>query len=89
MAHDIVYLSHLTSFPPTYSTFFTHSQRIGRTGRVGNPGLATAFINDDSGPVCRDLVDLLEENKQEVPSWLRGMKVHPKMRYEEMRQRQR
>ena len=67
--------------------------RIGRTGRVGNPGLATAFFNDESRTVSSDLLELLEESKQEVPSWLRDlhfeMKLLPKMKYEEMRERQR
>ena len=66
--------------------------RIGRTGRVGNPGLATSFFNDDSRTVSTDLLELLEENKQEVPSWLRDlhfqMKILPQIKREEMRQKQ-
>lgn len=62
-------------------TFFFY--RIGRTGRVGNPGHATAFFNDNSGPVSRDLVELLEENGQMVPSWLQKRKVLPKMMQKE------
>ena len=83
---------HLFSFLnsiPFHLTF----PRIGRTGRVGNPGLATAFFNDDSRTVSSDLLELLEENKQQVPSWLRDkhfeMKVLPKMQREQMRQKQR
>ena len=64
--------------------------RIGRTGRVGNPGLATSFFNDDNCCVCSDLMELLEENKQEVPSWLRDlhfeMKVAPRRQQEKWRQ---
>lgn len=41
--------------------------RIGRTGRMGNLGLATSFFNDNNRNLGRDLVDLLEEAKQEVP----------------------
>ena len=45
--------------------------RIGRTGRAGNLGLATAFFDDieDVG-ICHDLLNLLKETKQEIPSFL-------------------
>ena len=45
--------------------------RIGRTGRAGNLGLATAFFDSrkDLG-ICNDLLDLLKETKQEIPSFL-------------------
>lgn len=60
---------------------------------MGNPGLATTFFNDDSRSVGSDLVELLEEGKQEVPSWLTDlhfeMKLMPQRRREEMRARQR
>ena len=64
--------------------------RIGRTGRVGNPGLATAFFSDDNHSVCGELIELLEETKQEVPSWLRDLqfelKVSPRRQQEKWRQ---
>ena len=44
------------------SLFLSH--RIGRTGRVGNLGLATSFFNDKNRNVCRDLLTLLTETKQ-------------------------
>jgi ATP-dependent RNA helicase DDX3X len=44
--------------------------RIGRTGRAGNEGIATAFFSDKNRNVSRELVDLLEEAGQEVESWL-------------------
>ena len=47
--------------------------RIGRTGRVGNLGLATTFFNETNASLARDLRDLLFEAKQEVPSWLEAM----------------
>lgn len=43
--------------------------RIGRTGRAGNRGKATSFVNEQNRPVLRDLLRLLEEAQQEVPSW--------------------
>ena len=47
--------------------------RIGRTGRVGNLGLATSFFNDKNSNVAKDLLDVLVEAKQEVPSWLEAL----------------
>jgi len=44
--------------------------RIGRTGRCGAKGLATAFFNDKNKNIARDLVELLEESTQNVESWL-------------------
>lgn len=36
-------------------------------------GLATSFFNEKNKNVIRDLLDLLVEAKQEVPSWLESM----------------
>lgn len=47
--------------------------RIGRTGRVGNLGLATSFFNEKNKNIARDLIDLLVEAKQELPSWLESL----------------
>ncbi|KND02634.1 uncharacterized protein SPPG_01722 [Spizellomyces punctatus DAOM BR117] len=49
-----------------------HVHRIGRTGRAGNLGKATAFWNPDNFAITRDLVKKLQENKQIVPEFLRG-----------------
>eukprot|EP01056_Protomagalhaensia_sp_Gyna25_P003159 Protomagalhaensia_sp_Gyna_25__3158@NODE_288_length_4041_cov_58_999250_g222_i0_p1_GENE_NODE_288_length_4041_cov_58_999250_g222_i0NODE_288_length_4041_cov_58_999250_g222_i0_p1_ORF_typecomplete_len715_score106_75DEAD/PF00270_29/5_3e54DEAD/PF00270_29/4Helicase_C/PF00271_31/1_8e03Helicase_C/PF00271_31/5_8e33ResIII/PF04851_15/7_3e11ERCC3_RAD25_C/PF16203_5/4_2e10CMS1/PF14617_6/0_00019UTP25/PF06862_12/0_0011T4SSDNA_transf/PF02534_14/0_14Helicase_C_4/PF13871_6/0_3_NODE_288_length_4041_cov_58_999250_g222_ len=43
--------------------------RIGRTGRAGNSGLATSFVNETNRPVVRELLRLLEETNQEIPAW--------------------
>jgi len=45
--------------------------RIGRTGRAGNDGFATAFFNEKNGNIASDLVVLLEEAGQEVEYWLK------------------
>lgn len=44
--------------------------RIGRTGRMGNLGVATSFFNDSNRGLARDLVELLVEAKQDVPRLL-------------------
>ena len=47
--------------------------RIGRTGRAGHEGLATAFISSNEGPILNDLRDLLIQSNQEVPDWFDSM----------------
>lgn len=49
--------------------------RIGRTGRCGNVGTAIAFLNERSSNIVRELIDLLVEAKQEVPSWMHSLSV--------------
>ncbi|XP_078695486.1 ATP-dependent RNA helicase DDX3Y-like isoform X8 [Branchiostoma floridae x Branchiostoma belcheri] len=76
---DIPNVKHVINFDlPSDIDEYVH--RIGRTGRVGNLGLATSFFNDKNRNVVRDLVDILIESKQELPSWLESMA------YEERRQ---
>ena len=66
---DIPNVKHVVNFDmPSDIEEYVH--RIGRTGRVGNLGLATSFYNDRNRNVCRDLLQILAESKQEVPSWL-------------------
>lgn len=38
-----------------------------------SPGLATSFFNDKNGNITKDLLDILVEAKQEVPSWLESL----------------
>jgi len=38
--------------------------RIGRTGRMGNLGLATSFFNDKNRNITKDLVELIVEANQ-------------------------
>jgi ATP-dependent RNA helicase DDX3X len=52
---------------PTNVDDYVH--RIGRTGRAGNVGVATSFVNDSNRPILRDLYSLLEEASQERPKW--------------------
>lgn len=41
-----------------------------RLGRLRRPGRATSFISDSDLPMAKKLVELMQEVKQEVPSWL-------------------
>jgi len=66
---DIPNVRHVINFDlPSDIDEYVH--RIGRTGRVGNVGLATSFFNNKNNNIVKDLVDLLMEAKQEVPQWL-------------------
>jgi ATP-dependent RNA helicase DDX3X len=47
--------------------------RIGRTGRAGNKGTAISMITDKNRGIARELYELLSENSQTVPPWLKQM----------------
>ncbi|XP_076801087.1 ATP-dependent RNA helicase DDX3Y-like isoform X2 [Clavelina lepadiformis] len=69
---DIPNVRHVINFDlPSDIDEYVH--RIGRTGRVGNIGLATSFFNRNNTNIVKDLVDLLLEANQEVPQWLETM----------------
>jgi len=70
---DVDNVAHVINYDlPNHIDDYVH--RIGRTGRKGNVGLATAFLNGNVNKnISRDLVDLLRETKQEVPSFLESL----------------
>lgn len=69
---DIPNVTHVVNYDlPSDIDDYVH--RIGRTGRAGNTGAATAFFNRGNKNICRDLVDLLREAKQDVPGWLEAV----------------
>ena len=69
---DISNVAHVINYDmPRDIDDYVH--RIGRTGRAGNSGVATAFFNDKNRNLVRDLVVLLEEANQKVPTWLSNM----------------
>lgn len=69
---DIPNVTHVINYDmPNDINDYVH--RIGRTGRAGNNGLATALITESKSNTVRDLVDLLAEANQEVPQWLEQM----------------
>jgi ATP-dependent RNA helicase DDX3X len=47
--------------------------RIGRTGRAGNTGTATALMNTKNVNLASELLDRLQEAQQEVPEFLERM----------------
>ncbi|XP_075248744.1 putative ATP-dependent RNA helicase Pl10 isoform X2 [Convolutriloba macropyga] len=71
---DISNVKHVINFDLP-SDFDEYVHRIGRTGRVGNTGLATSLFNEKNMNIVRDLVDLLKEAKQDCPEWLQAMAV--------------
>lgn len=66
---DIPHVAHVVNFDlPNDIDDYVH--RIGRTGRAGKTGLATAFFNENNMSLARPLADLMQEANQEVPAWL-------------------
>lgn len=66
---DIPHVAHVINFDlPNDIDDYVH--RIGRTGRAGKSGLATAFFNDGNSSLARSLTELMQEANQEVPDWL-------------------
>lgn len=66
---DIPNVSHVVNFDlPGDIDDYVH--RIGRTGRAGNVGIATAFFNRSNLNVVKGLIELLNEANQEIPDFL-------------------
>jgi superfamily II DNA/RNA helicase len=66
---DIEGVTHVINYDlPNDVESYVH--RIGRTGRKGNAGLATSFFTDKNRGIMKDLMKVLIEAEQEVPSWL-------------------
>ncbi|KAF7633347.1 hypothetical protein Mgra_00007229 [Meloidogyne graminicola] len=66
---DIPNVKHVINYDlPNDIDEYVH--RIGRTGRVGNIGLATSFFNDKNRNITHELAELIVETNQELPTWL-------------------
>merc|ERR1719351_330455 len=77
---DIPNVKHVINFDlPGDVEEYVH--RIGRTGRMGNLGLATSFFNDKNRNLVKDLIELLVESNQDLPSWLEAMGLESGNRY--------
>jgi len=57
-------------------TIDDYVHRIGRTGRCGHEGTALAFVNNNNGNIIGDLLEILTESKQEIPTWLGQLRQH-------------
>jgi len=60
----------LASFAPQFYNESNLGTYAGRTGRIGNLGLATSFYNERNEDIAPELVKILLETKQEVPDFL-------------------
>jgi superfamily II DNA/RNA helicase len=77
---DISNVTHVIQYDlPNCIDDYVH--RIGRTGRAGNTGLATAFINEKNKSLAAELLELLRENNQEIPSWMHACVQHVNTTY--------
>ncbi|KAK4786121.1 hypothetical protein SAY86_002810 [Trapa natans] len=66
---DIPNVAHVVNFDlPQCIDDYVH--RIGRTGRAGKSGLATAFFNSKNFSLAKALADIMKETNQEIPPWL-------------------
>ncbi|EGW31716.1 uncharacterized protein SPAPADRAFT_51698 [Spathaspora passalidarum NRRL Y-27907] len=66
---DIPNVAHVINYDlPSDIDDYVH--RIGRTGRAGNVGIATAFFNRNNKNIIKGLIQLLSEANQEVPDFL-------------------
>lgn len=66
---DIGGVTHVFNYDlPTNIDDYVH--RIGRTGRVGNTGIAVSFMSDQDRNIANDLYKLFLENDIEIPSFL-------------------
>ncbi|KAH7430657.1 hypothetical protein KP509_08G007800 [Ceratopteris richardii] len=66
---DIPHVAHVINFDlPNDIDDYVH--RIGRTGRAGKSGLATAFFNENNMSLAKPLAELMQEANQAVPDWL-------------------
>ena len=78
---DIPHIKHVINFDlPSDIEEYVH--RIGRTGRMGNLGLATSFFNDKNRNLVRDLVEIVLETKQEMPTFLEMMNNEMRSSYQ-------
>lgn len=69
---DIPNVSHVVNYDlPGDIDDYVH--RIGRTGRAGNVGIATAFFNRNNKNIVKGLIELLSEANQDVPDFLQKL----------------
>jgi ATP-dependent RNA helicase DDX3X len=67
---DIKYVINYDLPSADYGGIKEYVHRIGRTGRIGNKGLATSFYTERDEGIAQDLVNVLVECDCEVPDFL-------------------
>ncbi|KAG2394169.1 hypothetical protein C9374_003933 [Naegleria lovaniensis] len=74
---DIEKVTHVVNYDlPKEIDSYVH--RIGRTGRVGNLGQATALFDpEEDSKLCRDLLKILKDANQEVPDYIENAAFNP------------
>ena len=66
---DIPHVTHVINFDlPNDIDDYVH--RIGRTGRAGKKGLATAFLSDKDSNLAKPLAELLQVRPWKSNPWL-------------------
>ena len=79
--HKQLHISLLNTATSLHRQLHISLLRIGRTGRMGNLGLATSFFNDKNRNLVKDLVELIVEANQDLPSWLEAMSLDSRNMY--------
>jgi len=70
---DIDNIKHVVNYDmPNDIDDYVH--RIGRTGRAGQPGLATGMITEENVNIVPKLLEILVESQQDIPPFLESMK---------------
>ncbi|KAH8802797.1 P-loop containing nucleoside triphosphate hydrolase protein [Xylogone sp. PMI_703] len=70
---DIANVMHIINYDlpsSQYGGINEYIHRIGRTGRIGNVGVASSFYNDKDADIAEVLVKTLLETKQAIPDFL-------------------
>jgi len=71
---DIDDVAHVINYDlPVGIDSYVH--RIGRTGRCGNTGKATAYFDSTNKGIAKAVVKVMTETKQQIPDWLLKMAV--------------
>ncbi|KAE9370611.1 DEAD-domain-containing protein [Stipitochalara longipes BDJ] len=68
--HNVMHVINYDLPSPQYGGIEEYTHRIGRTGRIGNLGLATSFYNDRDADLAETLVKTLLETHQVIPDFL-------------------